>query len=199
MIVCCFISKNVISSGRVYSLFVLFVRRAFSYCFEFFHKSGMEDKELKLLTPLQMMSDSTNVLSPGRSVSEAAVADALLRRISEAKGRVITTQFASNIHRLGSVKAAADLTGRKRVSCFKFFSSFDCFPDRQCSLTTWYTIILDTLRVMINQQVLVGMSLRTYLDAAFKDGKAPIDPSILVRKMLLACLNFFNFLIPCSE
>lgn len=52
---------------------------------------------------------------------------------------------------------------------------------------------------MINQQVLVGMSLRTYLDAAFKDGKAPIDPSILVRKMLLACLNFFNFLIPCSE
>ncbi|RWW78645.1 hypothetical protein BHE74_00013126 [Ensete ventricosum] len=89
-----------------------------------------------------MMSDSTNVLSPGRSVSEAAVADALLRRISEAKGRVITTQFASNIHRLGSVKAAADLTGRKMV--------------------------------------LVGMSLRTYLDAAFKDGKAPIDPSILV-------------------
>ncbi|URE37759.1 RNA-metabolising metallo-beta-lactamase [Musa troglodytarum] len=78
-----------------------------------------------------MMSDSTNVLSPGRSVSEAAVADALLRRISEAKGRVITTQFASNIHRLGSV--------------------------------------------------LVGMSLRTYLDAAFKDGKAPIDPSILVK------------------
>ena len=96
----------------------------------------MEDKELKLLTPLQMMSDSTNVLSPGRSVSEAAVADALLRRISEAKGRVITTQFASNIHRLGSVKAAADLTGRKMVSCCKFFSSFDCFPDRQCSLTT---------------------------------------------------------------
>lgn len=90
-----------------------------------------------------MMSDSTNVLSPGRSVSEAAVADALLRRISEAKGRVITTQFASNIHRLGSVKAAADLTGRKMV--------------------------------------LVGMSLRTYLDAAFKDGKAPIDPSILVK------------------
>ncbi|CAL9130137.1 unnamed protein product [Musa textilis] len=90
-----------------------------------------------------MMSDSTNVLSPGRSVSEAAVADALLQRISEAKGRVITTQFASNIHRLGSVKAAADLTGRKMV--------------------------------------LVGMSLRTYLDAAFKDGKAPIDPSILVK------------------
>ncbi|XP_042398633.1 ribonuclease J-like [Zingiber officinale] len=90
-----------------------------------------------------MMSDSTNVLSPGRSISETVVADALLRYISEAKGRVITTQFASNIHRLGSVKAAADLTGRKMV--------------------------------------LVGMSLRTYLDAAFKDGKAPIDPSTLVK------------------
>ncbi|GLT55338.1 hypothetical protein SLA2020_284700 [Shorea laevis] len=59
------------------------------------------------------------------------------------KGRVITTQFASNIHRLGSVKAAADLTGRKLV--------------------------------------FVGMSLRTYLEAAWKDGKAPIDPSTLVK------------------
>ncbi|XP_027334131.1 ribonuclease J isoform X1 [Abrus precatorius] len=90
-----------------------------------------------------MMSDSTNVLSPGRTISESLVADALLRHISAAKGRVITTQFASNIHRLGSVKAAADLTGRKLV--------------------------------------FVGMSLRTYLDAAWKDGKAPIDPSTLVK------------------
>ncbi|XP_027919725.1 ribonuclease J isoform X3 [Vigna unguiculata] len=90
-----------------------------------------------------MMSDSTNVLSPGRTTSESVVADALLRNISAAKGRVITTQFASNIHRLGSVKAAADLTGRKLV--------------------------------------FVGMSLRTYLDAAWKDGKAPIDPSTLVK------------------
>ncbi|KAF5932965.1 hypothetical protein HYC85_029136 [Camellia sinensis] len=90
-----------------------------------------------------MMSDSTNILSPGRTLSETVVADALLRRISAAKGRVITTQFASNIHRLGSVKAAADLTGRKLV--------------------------------------FVGMALRTYLDAAWKDGKAPIDPSTLVK------------------
>ncbi|XP_057785944.1 ribonuclease J isoform X2 [Salvia miltiorrhiza] len=90
-----------------------------------------------------MMSDSTNVLSPGRTLSETVVADSLLRHISAAKGRVVTTQFASNIHRLGSVKAAADLTGRKLV--------------------------------------FVGMSLRTYLDAAWKDGKAPIDPSTLVK------------------
>lgn len=90
-----------------------------------------------------MMSDSTNILSPGRTTSESVVADALLRHISASKGRVITTQFASNIHRLGSVKAAADLTGRKLV--------------------------------------FVGMSLRTYLDAAWKDGKAPIDPSTLVK------------------
>lgn len=90
-----------------------------------------------------MMSDSTNVLSPGRTTSESVVKDALMRHISAAEGRVITTQFASNIHRLGSVKAAADLTGRKLV--------------------------------------FVGMSLRTYLDAAWKDGKAPIDPSTLVK------------------
>ena len=69
----------------------------------------------------QMMSDSTNVLSPGRTMSESVVADALLRHISAAKGRVITTQFASNIHRLGSVKAAADATGRKLVGLYNFF------------------------------------------------------------------------------
>lgn len=102
-----------------------------------------------------MMSDSTNVLSPGRTISESVVKDALLRNISAAKGRVITTQFASNIHRLGSVKAAADLTGRKLV--------------------------------------FVGMSLRTYLDAAWKDGKAPIDPSTLVMTHQ-DCLLFCVFL-----
>ncbi|KAL9272592.1 Ribonuclease J-like protein [Drosera capensis] len=90
-----------------------------------------------------MMSDSTNVLTPGRTISERVVADSLLRHISEIKGRVIATQFASNIHRLGSLKAAADATGRKLV--------------------------------------FVGMSLRTYLDAAWKDGLAPFDPSILVK------------------
>ncbi|CAI8609766.1 unnamed protein product [Vicia faba] len=90
-----------------------------------------------------MMSDSTNVQSPGRTMSESVVADALLRHISAAKGRVITTQFSSNINRLGSVKAAADLTDRKLV--------------------------------------FAGMSLRTYLDAAWKDGKSPIDPSTLVK------------------
>ena len=62
-----------------------------------------------------MMSDSTNILSPGRTTSETDVAKALLRKIASAKGRVITTQFASNIHRLGSVKAAAELTRRKLV------------------------------------------------------------------------------------
>eukprot|EP00252_Welwitschia_mirabilis_P011267 TRINITY_DN2535_c0_g1_i1.p1 TRINITY_DN2535_c0_g1~~TRINITY_DN2535_c0_g1_i1.p1 ORF type:complete len:875 (+),score=199.16 TRINITY_DN2535_c0_g1_i1:172-2796(+) len=90
-----------------------------------------------------MMSDSTNVLSPGRTISEAVIAEALLHRIASAKGRVITTQFASNIHRLGSVKAAAEFTGRKMV--------------------------------------LFGMALKTYLDAAWKDGQAPFDPSTLVK------------------
>lgn len=74
-----------------------------------------------------MMSDSTNVLSPGRTMSESVVADALMRHISAAKGRVITTQFASNIHRLGSVKAAADATGRKLVGFSFLFLCYDTY------------------------------------------------------------------------
>jgi mRNA degradation ribonuclease J1/J2 len=71
---------------------------------------------------VQMMSDSTNVLSPGRTTSEADVAEALMRKIVEAKGRrVITTQFASNVHRLGCVKAAAEVSGRKLVNVFTSF------------------------------------------------------------------------------
>lgn len=56
-----------------------------------------------------------HILSPGRTTSETDVAKALLRKIASTKGRVITTQFASNIHHLGSVKAAVELTRRKLV------------------------------------------------------------------------------------
>lgn len=77
-----------------------------------------------------MMSDSTNVLSPGRTTSESNVKTALMKHISATKGRVITTQFASNIHRLGSVKAAADVTGRKLVGlcmiCLTSYYSLHC-------------------------------------------------------------------------
>lgn len=48
-----------------------------------------------------MMSDSTNILSPGRSSSEKDVEEALMRRVlgHKGKGRVLSTQFASNVHR----------------------------------------------------------------------------------------------------
>ena len=48
-----------------------------------------------------MMSDSTNVLSPGRTTSEAVVHQSIINRVMghAGRGRVITTQFASNIHR----------------------------------------------------------------------------------------------------
>lgn len=62
-----------------------------------------------------MMSDSTNVLTPGRSVSESVVREALMNKVTEYKGngRIIATLFASNLHRLGSLKKAADAAGRK--------------------------------------------------------------------------------------
>ncbi|KXZ55695.1 hypothetical protein GPECTOR_2g1245 [Gonium pectorale] len=62
-----------------------------------------------------MMSDSTNVLSPGRTVSEQVVHNSIVEKVLEhnGKGRVICTQFASNLHRLYGVKRAADASGRK--------------------------------------------------------------------------------------
>ena len=60
-----------------------------------------------------MMSDSTNVLSPGRTISESNIKESMVQKVLAHKGRVITTQFASNIHRLYGVKEAADASGRK--------------------------------------------------------------------------------------
>jgi mRNA degradation ribonuclease J1/J2 len=111
-----------------------------------------------------MMSDSTNVLSPGRTKSEADVAEAMMRKIMAAKGRrVITTQFASNVHRLGCLNSAAEVSGRKLV--------------------------------------FIGLSLRTYLEAAWRDGQAPFDPSILVCSALLIprMANIKHMKMSCSQ
>jgi len=90
------------------------------------------------------MSDSTNVLSPGRTASEAVVHDAIVNKVMghAGKGRVIVTQFASNLARLNGVRTAAEASGRK--ICF------------------------------------VGASLHVYLEAAWQDGRAPIDPKDLI-------------------
>ncbi|WP_031553697.1 ribonuclease J [Parvularcula oceani] len=56
---------------------------------------------------LAMICDSTNVLSEGRSGSESDVADTLQQIVSEQKGRVAVTTFASNVSRLVSVCRAA--------------------------------------------------------------------------------------------
>lgn len=67
---------------------------AFFMFLVFFSSAGREGVTL-------LMSDSTNVLSPGRTISESVVEKALMERVLKhhGKGRVISTQFASNLHR----------------------------------------------------------------------------------------------------
>eukprot|EP01023_Acetabularia_acetabulum_P007819 TRINITY_DN13410_c0_g1_i7.p1 TRINITY_DN13410_c0_g1~~TRINITY_DN13410_c0_g1_i7.p1 ORF type:complete len:474 (-),score=78.99 TRINITY_DN13410_c0_g1_i7:289-1710(-) len=90
------------------------------------------------------MSDSTNALAPGKTVSESTVRQSIIERVLRHKeGRIVATQFASNLHRLGSMKAAADASGRN--ICF------------------------------------IGTALNVYMEAAFKDGRAPFDPRSLVQ------------------
>ena len=62
-----------------------------------------------------VICDSTNVLSAGRSGSEADVANGLSQVISEQKARVIVTTFASNVARLASIGRAARLNDRHIV------------------------------------------------------------------------------------
>lgn len=60
-----------------------------------------------------LLSDSTNVDSPGTSTSERVVGEALGRTVAEATGRVVVGIFASNVQRLALIGAVAQKTGRK--------------------------------------------------------------------------------------
>lgn len=61
---------------------------------------------------LAIVCDSTNVFSPGHSGSEAHLAEALTRIISECDGKVAVACFATNVARLHTVAKAAEACGR---------------------------------------------------------------------------------------
>ncbi len=60
-----------------------------------------------------LLSDSTNVERPGWGPSEREVSAGLRKVFHEAKGRVLLTTFASNIHRMQQVYDVAAEMGRK--------------------------------------------------------------------------------------
>jgi ribonuclease J len=62
---------------------------------------------------LAMVCDSTNVFSPGRAGSEAAVKSSLSTLLSGMKGRVAVTAFASNVARVDTIAKVAALHGRQ--------------------------------------------------------------------------------------
>lgn len=62
-----------------------------------------------------LVCDSTNVLREGFSPSESDVAETLMRIVSEAKGRVAITTFASHVERISSAVRAARAAGREVV------------------------------------------------------------------------------------
>ena len=62
---------------------------------------------------LLLCGDSTNADRPGWSVSESIVGPNLERVFARARGRIVVTSFASNIHRVQQVIDAAAVFGRK--------------------------------------------------------------------------------------
>ena len=64
---------------------------------------------------LALIADSTNVVREGESPSEADVARTLKELVSEAKGRVLVTTFASNVARLRAAAEAGLAAGRQIV------------------------------------------------------------------------------------
>jgi len=60
-----------------------------------------------------LLSDSTNADRPGASPSESSVRAALDLCFERARGRVLVTCFASNVHRIQQIAAAARARGRR--------------------------------------------------------------------------------------
>ncbi|MBX3113039.1 MAG: ribonuclease J [Fimbriimonadaceae bacterium] len=70
-------------------------------------------KELGEKGVLLLLCDSTNVDREGWSHSESEVGPSLKKIFHQAEGRVLITQFSSNIHRMQQICDAARATGRK--------------------------------------------------------------------------------------
>ncbi len=64
---------------------------------------------------LALVGDSTNAVREGRSPSEKEVAASIAAIVSQAKGRVAVTTFASNVARIRAVADAARAAGREVV------------------------------------------------------------------------------------
>ena len=62
---------------------------------------------------LVMMADSPNVERPGYTLSERIVGESIKRIFGKAEGRIIVATFASNVHRIQQIIAAAEQYGRK--------------------------------------------------------------------------------------
>ena len=69
--------------------------------------------ELGDLGVVCLFSDSTNVDRPGFGPSERIATDGFRQAFSQAKGRILITMFASNIHRMQQAMDVAAETGRK--------------------------------------------------------------------------------------
>ena len=80
-------------------------------------KDGMMDLarlgELGSKGVLALLADSTNVERSGYTPSENLVAESLDRQFKNCDQRIIVTTFASNMHRIQSILAAAQRHGRK--------------------------------------------------------------------------------------
>ncbi|MBH23637.1 MAG: ribonuclease J [Myxococcales bacterium] len=70
-----------------------------------------------------MLGDSTNVMTPGTSMSESEVAGHLRRAIDEAPGRVVVSMFSSNLWRVQALLDIAHGLGRKVMTMGRSLSN----------------------------------------------------------------------------
>lgn len=104
-----------------------------------------------------MLSDSTNVLAPGRTRSEREVVRQIERKVAAWPGRVLVTLFASNLHRLRGLAEVARQTHRRLVLCgrslWKYLEAAD--RSRQPSIPPDLVLDIEEARDLPPNQALI--------------------------------------------
>lgn len=80
---------------------------------------------------LALVCDSTNVMKPGPSQSEAEVRRSMTELVAELKGRIAVTCFASNVARVETIAMAAQAAGRTVVLVGRSLRNLDTAA-REC-------------------------------------------------------------------
>jgi ribonuclease J len=108
-----------------------------------------KDCEIKIL-----FADSTNILNPGKTLSELDVYEGLKKTINNCKKRIFLTSFSSNIHRIQSVFKIAHETNKLVIPYGRSMLKYISIAEKADYLNT-YGLLRETKQIDTNSDNII--------------------------------------------